>query len=85
MYGVHGIDNDPKLHPFAHAEKFGTACTQNSECGGVGNLCTNVGTAGKVCTAACAADPGCGPGYACKAVVDPTTSTIFGKACAPTN
>src|SRR4029079_14367491 len=60
LYGIHGIDDNPKLVPFAKTDKFGKACSANSECGGPGNLCVSMGgSTGKVCTAACASDPGC--------------------------
>ena len=84
MYGFHGIDDNPKLVPFAKTANFGKACSANADCGGPGNLCVS-STAGKTCTAACAADPGCGPGYACKSVASSSTSTIYGKACAKLN
>ena len=84
MYGFHGIDDNPTLVPFAKASNFGKACSVNSDCGGPGNLCVST-TAGKQCTAACAADPGCGTGYTCKAVASRSTSTIYGKACAKIN
>jgi hypothetical protein len=84
MYGFHGIDDNPKVVPWARTSSFGKSCSVNADCGGPGNLCVG-GTAGKVCTAACASDPGCGPGYTCKAVASSSTSTIYGKACAKTN
>lgn len=80
MYGFHGIDDNPKLIPFAKTENFGTSCTANADCGGPGNLCVST-TGGKKCTAACAANPGCGTGYTCRSVASSSTSTIFGKAC----
>ncbi|HEU4613617.1 MAG TPA: hypothetical protein VFS15_16110, partial [Kofleriaceae bacterium] len=80
MYGIHGIDDNPKLIPFAKRENFGKSCSANADCGGPGNLCVST-TGGKKCTAACAADPGCGDGYACRSVASSSTSTIFGKAC----
>jgi hypothetical protein len=80
MYGIHGIDDNPKLIPFAKRENFGTRCSANADCGGPGNLCVST-TGGTKCTAACAADPGCGDGYACRSVASSSTSTIFGKAC----
>jgi hypothetical protein len=84
MYGFHGIDDNPKLVPFAKRESFGKRCSVNSDCGGPGNLCVS-STGGKTCTAACASDPGCGTGYTCKAVASASTSTIYGKACAKIN
>jgi hypothetical protein len=83
MYGMHGIDDDPKLVPFAHRDNFGKGCTANSDCGGPGNLCVGA-TGHKTCTAACTATSACGTGYTCKSVASASTSTIFGKACAKT-
>jgi hypothetical protein len=61
MYGMHGIDDDPKVVPFARFDNFGKTCSANADCGGPGNLCV-----AKKCTAACASDPGCGAGYTCR-------------------
>ena len=81
MYGMHGIDDNPKLVPWASPSTFGTRCSVNADCGGPGNLC--VGASGaKTCTAACAVDAGCGTGYSCKAVASASSSTIYGRACA---
>jgi hypothetical protein len=81
MYGIHGIDEDPHLHPFANTSKLGDKCTVNSDCGAPGNLCIKMGTT-KRCTAACAGDGGCPDTYTCKAVASSSTATIFGRACA---
>ena len=81
LYGMHGIDDNPKLVPFAKRDNFGKSCSANSDCGGPGNLCVSTGS-GKKCTAACAGDGGCGTGYTCKAVASSTSSTIYGRACA---
>ena len=81
MYGIHGIDDNPKLVPFAKTANFGKTCTANADCGGPGNLCVTSTAGGKKCTAACAADPGCGTGYACRTVASSSTATIYGKAC----
>lgn len=81
MYGMHGIDDNPTVVPWAQVAKFGTACSANTDCGGPGNLCISV-TGGKKCTAACVADAGCGTGYVCKMVASASSSTIYGKACA---
>ena len=85
LYGMHGIDDNPKLVPFAKIQNFGKACSANSDCGGPGNLCVAAGTGGKKCTAACADSTGCGTGYTCKAVASASSSTIYGRACAKTN
>ncbi len=82
MYGMHGIDDNPKLVPFAKTESFGKACSANADCGGPGNLCVSQGTGGKRCTAACTDTAGCPTSYTCKAVASAATSTIYGRACA---
>lgn len=87
MYGMHGIDDNPKLVPWAKTAKFGQACSVNADCGGPGNLCVGTAsTGGKKCTVACAADAGCtaafGTGATCKLVASSSSSTIYGKACA---
>ncbi len=84
MYGMHGIDDNPKLVPFASTASFGKTCSANADCGGPGNLCVTSGTRGKRCTAACAGTgvSGCGTGYTCKAVASSSSNTIYGKACA---
>jgi len=85
LYGMHGIDDNPKLVPFAKTGNFGKTCSVNSDCGAPGNLCVSAGSSGKKCTAACAGEGGCGTGFTCKAVASSSTSTIYGRACAKTN
>jgi hypothetical protein len=85
MYGMHGIDDNPKVVPFAKTANFGKTCSANADCGGPGNLCVSAGSGqGKKCTAACAVsgESGCGTGYTCKAVASQASSTIYGRACA---
>src|SRR5262249_52760239 len=36
MYGIHGIDDNPKLVPFAKTQNFGKSCSANADCGGPG-------------------------------------------------
>ncbi|MBL8623483.1 MAG: hypothetical protein JNK64_19405 [Myxococcales bacterium] len=83
MYGMHGIDDNPTVVPWAKTANFGKACSANADCGGPGNLCVSTAR-GKQCTAACtgAGDGGCGTGYTCKAVASSSSSTIYGRACA---
>jgi len=86
MYGIHGIDDNPKLHPFAHLENQCNRCSANSQCGGVGNACVSIGaTAGRRCVAACTDDSGCDDGYRCRKVASESTSTIYGSYCVPDN
>jgi hypothetical protein len=83
MYGIHGIDDNPKLHPYANVDKMCSRCSTNADCGGVGNSCVSVGTSGRRCVAACTADAACGTGYLCKPVASASTSTIYGNYCVP--
>lgn len=83
MYGLHGIDDNPTLHPFGNAENMCSTCSTNADCGGVGNLCVTVGQEGKRCVAACTADRGCGAGYTCRSIASQASSTIYGQACVP--
>lgn len=85
MYGIHGIDDNPKLHPFGNLENTCTSCSANAECGGVGNACVTVGQTGKRCVAACTDDSACGTGMACKKVASASNSTIYGSFCVPEN
>jgi hypothetical protein len=81
MYGMHGIDDNPTVVPWAKLGNFGKSCSANADCGGPGNLCVST-SAGKKCSAACVADAGCGTGYVCKNVASSSSTTIYGKACA---
>jgi hypothetical protein len=83
MYGIHGIDDDPKLHPYANVENSCKSCSSNAACGGVGNACVSVGTSGRRCVAACTSDSGCPTNYGCKKVASSSTSTIYGSYCVP--
>jgi hypothetical protein len=83
MYGIHGIDDNPKLHPYADPQNLCKRCSAASACGGVGNACVTVGASGRRCVAACTDDSGCGTGYKCKPVASASTSTIYGSYCVP--
>lgn len=85
MYGIHGVDDNPKLHPYANPENLCERCSSTSDCGGVGNSCVSVGDSGRRCVAACTDDAACGDGYRCREVASASTSTIYGKYCVPAN
>ena len=85
MYGIHGIDDNPKLHPFGNLENTCHTCGANADCGGVGNACVTVGQSGKRCVAACTDDAACGEGFACKKVASASSATIYGSFCVPAN
>ncbi len=83
MYGIHGVDDDPKLHPYADAEMFGEACGRNSDCGELGNLCVRMLDGDRACTAACTDDSGCPSGWTCRQVASSRSRAIYGNACVP--
>jgi hypothetical protein len=83
MYGVHGIDDNPTLHPYADSEMRGEACSRNADCGELGNLCVKMGALGRQCTAACTADSGCGTGFTCRQIASASSRVIYGRACVP--
>ena len=83
MYGVHGLDDNPAMHPFGIAENLCSECSANADCGGNGNLCVTVGRSGKRCATACTDDRGCPSGYKCKAIASSSSSTIYASACVP--
>ena len=82
MYGVHGIDDNPHLHPWADPKAFCRTCSQSADCGAQGNICVGLGGHG-ICAAPCTSDDGCPDGFACAAVASGTS--ITGRACVPTN
>jgi hypothetical protein len=85
MYGIHGIDDDPKLHPYANVAAACRSCSANADCGGPGNACITVGHSGKRCAAACTDDSGCSSGYSCRKVASASTRTIYASMCVPTD
>jgi hypothetical protein len=82
MYGMHGIDDNTRLHPYADAEMMGQACATNANCGDIGNLCIrNSSRTPRYCTAACTDTSGCPSGFVCSQIASTSTSTIYGNAC----
>ncbi len=82
MYGVHGVEDNPHLHPYAEPENFCASCKSHGECGGAGNLCLQIPGEGKRCTAPCTTDEACGEGFVCKKPIKADTS-LFSKVCVP--
>jgi hypothetical protein len=66
MYGIHGIDDNPRAHPFADQGKLCGECNRNADCGGMGNLCVKMADGAKACTYECTADDACGEGFVCQ-------------------
>jgi hypothetical protein len=83
MYGIHGIDDNPALHPYAESDLLCEPCSSNADCGGVGNMCVGVGSDGKHCVPACTDDRGCPDQYACTAIASHSAGTIYARACVP--
>lgn len=65
MYGVHGIDDNPKADPLADRGQLCGGCASNADCG-AGGSCVGLADGG-VCTFRCTADAGCGAGFVCQA------------------
>lgn len=80
FYGVHGLDDNPHLNPWADASKLCKSCSKDADCGGAGNRCVRFDW-GRVCGAECTANDGCPAGYACTAIAE--GSTLAGKQCLP--
>ncbi len=79
-YGVHGVDANPRRHPFASVDLLGAACSFDGDCGGEGNYCLRRGFGG-VCTFECTADDGCGADGLCQGAARNGFYEV--KVCAP--
>ncbi|MGM0575945.1 MAG: lamin tail domain-containing protein [Myxococcota bacterium] len=80
MYGVHGIDDNPTVHPLADPAMACGACSSHSDCG-EGMKCVAMSDGTKACGAVCTASRDCGEGYDCRNVqVDGWLSY---KTCVP--
>jgi hypothetical protein len=80
MFGVHGIDANPKGNPLADKTKLCASCTSDTDCGADGNRCSQISTTQRVCTTGCVDDSACGAGYACKSL-----RNVSEKQCVPTS
>ena len=81
MYGVHGIDDNPRLHPYANVAGFCGECEADSDCGAPGNKCTRLNENERVCTAECLSTDACPSGYDCMDVA--SGSWIESRQCVP--
>jgi hypothetical protein len=80
MYGVHGLDDNPRVHPWADLSKSCKTCTKSTDCGD-GMKCVKMKDGKSACAAECTASIGCGAGYSCRNVsVD---RYISAQVCAP--
>lgn len=65
VYGVHGIDDDPKASPLGDPARVGETCASDADCGAADSRCLSVSSTRKVCGMACADSAGCPGGTAC--------------------
>lgn len=65
VYGVHGLDDNPRISPLADASKVGVVCRQDTDCGAPDSKCIQVSSTKRVCGAACADTSGCPSGTKC--------------------
>lgn len=79
-YGVHGLDDNAHLNPYADATTLCKACASDADCPGNGNKCIRF-EFGRVCGAECTADDGCPDGYFCGDIA--ASGSITGKQCMP--
>jgi hypothetical protein len=81
MYGVHGIDANPKFDPTADRSTLCRACSASNDCGGDGNRCTQLSASESACTYGCTADVGCPDGFSCNAIL--SEGSIKTHQCVP--
>jgi hypothetical protein len=84
MYGIHGIDDNPHIHPYARVERMCSECNADADCGGLGNRCYGDGSGARFCGVACTTDSGCGDGYRCGDIASSESRTIYDAVCVPT-
>jgi hypothetical protein len=82
-YGVHGVDNGPKLNPHGGSPAC-TPCEADSGCGAGGNMCLGYGS-GNACGVACTTDDACGPGFKCQSITEDAALFYLPKQCVRTS
>lgn len=84
MYGIHGVDDNTHLHPYADIERMCESCTSTTQCGD-GSVCANIGRSGRHCVPACTADDACPSDSACRPIASSSSRAIYANACVPNN
>jgi hypothetical protein len=79
-YGVHGIDNNPRLNPHGGHDMLCQPCRADGECGPGGNFCLGYGQ-GAACGVACTTDTACPDGYRCARLTDDPDLFYLPKQC----
>jgi hypothetical protein len=85
MFGLHGVDANPKYDPMSDATRLCQPCANDAACGADGNRCTRINSSTKACTIGCLDDSGCPTDYACRSVASATNRRIKTKQCVPTS
>ena len=80
MYGVHGVDDNPTVHPFADLAMSCAPCAGHADCGD-GARCARMQDDVKACGAICTATRSCPEGYDCRNVQ--VGGTLDYRLCVP--
>ena len=80
IYGVHGLEDNPKASPLADVSKVGVTCTKDADCGAADSRCIVTPTK-KVCGIACADTAGCPAGTKC--VLPKGRTSADDQQCSP--
>jgi hypothetical protein len=84
MYGLHGIDDNPQLHPHAQVDAMCHPCDSAADCGGPGNHCVALQAgAPRTCAPVCTADAGCSTGSVCRSIASASSRVIADSVCTP--
>lgn len=83
MYGIHGLDDNPHLHPYADRRMFCQSCSTDSDCGQAYKCARLENQEDKACFGLCTADDGCPNGWKCMDIASGYTRQW--KACVPAN
>lgn len=81
VYGVTGLDDNPKVSPLADVAKVGATCATDADCGAADSRCLQVSSRKKVCGVACADTTGCPSGTKC--VLPRGRTSIDDMQCSP--
>ena len=81
-YGVHGVDDAPKLNPHASEGVMCNPCSSDADCAAGGNYCLGFHDGGG-CGVACTTDTACGQGFRCARIFDIDDEFYMPKQCVP--
>ena len=66
IFGVHGLEDNPRLSPLALPGMIGDACVRPSDCPGADTRCVKLADDRKVCGGGCADNSACPTGFSCR-------------------